>query len=427
MQRALLVLLVSAFGLGCGAKTGLKVPPPAAGVPAAAIDMAHDLPDLPVALPEHSMRPEPDLCIELPPEEPPTSVDVSFTARVAQADVVFLIDVTGSMGGEIFQIQTTLRTVVVPALEMAVDDVQLAVAQFADFPFAPYGTPMVDVPYTTLLESTSDFDMASVTVARLRTLAGGDFSESHVQALFQVATNAPFRGIPRTDCPDGTLGATCLRRNSTPVVLLFTDAPMHNGPGGFDAYDPGEFFDPPASYEQAVEALNAIGAKVLGINSGRPTGLERRHLEQLAQDTGAVAEGEPLVLNISAEGEGLDEAVVQLVGDLVERVPLDVSVVAEDFPDDAFDAERFVRGVETRGAEPASGAVDLMDRFAEVQPGTEVRFALLLANELLPRESEPQSFFLTVVLLGDGVTPLRETLVEVVVPSIDGRGCDPPL
>ena len=416
---------------GCGAKTGLKVRPADGGEPDAATDLGLDLPvDLPADLPDLpdlAMRPDADLCVELPPEEPPSSIDVSFTARVAQADVVFLVDVTGSMAGEIFQIQETLETVVAPGLASAVDDVQLAVAQFADFPFAPYGAPLVDEPYTTLVPSTSDVDLVTTTVRRLRTLSGGDLAESHVPALFQVATNAPFRGIARTDCPEGTVGATCLRRDSTPIVLLVTDAPMHNGPGGSAPYDPDDFFDAPPSYAQTVEALNAIGAKVLGIYSGPATGLARQELAQLARDTGAVAGGEPLVLDIGAEGEGLDAAVIQLVGDLVDRVPLDVTVVAEDFPDDAFDAERFVIGVETRGATPASGALDRGDRYDEVQPGTQVRFALLLANEELPRASEPQSFFLTVGLVGDGVTRLRETVVEVVVPSIDGRGCDVPL
>ena len=39
------------------------------------------------------------------------------------------------------------------------------------------------------------------------------------------------RGIPpRIDCPAGTWGYPCFRDSAIPVVILFTDAMMHNGP-----------------------------------------------------------------------------------------------------------------------------------------------------------------------------------------------------
>ena len=71
------------------------------------------------------------------------------------------------------------------------------------------------------------------------------------------------------------------------------------------------------------------------------------------------------------------------------------------------------------------GATRLADRFADVMPGTEVTFRIHLRNELIERLATPQRYRLQVILRGDGVTPLRTTFVEVVIPSIDGDGCPP--
>jgi hypothetical protein len=53
-----------------------------------------------------------------------------------------------------------------------------------------------------------------------------------------------------------------------------------------------------------------------------------------------------------------------------------------------------------------------------------VFFRILLLNELIPQTDEPQSFLMRVVLRGDGVTRLQETLLQIVVPAIGGGGCD---
>ncbi len=59
-----------------------------------------------------------------------------------------------------------------------------------------------------------------------------------------------------------------------------------------------------------------------------------------------------------------------------------------------------------------------------MRPGTRVFFSILLVNDLIPQTDEPQTFLLRVVLRGDGVIRLSETLVEIVIPDIGGGGCD---
>ncbi|MBZ0118333.1 MAG: hypothetical protein K8H88_15125, partial [Sandaracinaceae bacterium] len=170
-----------------------------------------------------------------------------------------------------------------------------------------------------------------------------------------------------------------------------------------------------------VTALNAIGAKVLGLYSGGDGGLGRLDLEQLAMATGAVrGNGTPLVFDISRDGSFLASGVIEAVRTLVDEVPLDVDVVIEGVPGGPFSASSFVREVVAVEAIPASGAVRRPDRFDDVLPGTRVVFAIRLANDLIPQTDVAQSFFLIVVLRGDRVTRLEETLVRIVVPPVGG-------
>ncbi|MCB9599851.1 MAG: VWA domain-containing protein [Sandaracinus sp.] len=424
LRFATLVTVLAVLA-GCGSKSGLKVPEPREdasipdGGPPPVFDA--DVPPPPV-----------DVCVELPPREPPEFVDARFVARIASADVLFLVDVTGSMVEEIEQIRRSLSEVIAPALAAEIPDVHLAVAELADFPASPYGDPERDVPFRMITRSTADVRVAQAGVADLANRSGNDVPESQVEALFQVATGRGIRGfVNPASCPAGTVGYPCFRGDGARIVLLFTDAEFHNGPGDYAPYERTLLGVQPASYPQAVEALNGIGAKVLGLYSGGDfrgsTAL--RHLEQIARDTGAVTVDEagvetPLVVDIGMNGERLGRGVVDLVRTLVVEVPIDIDAVVEDWPGDAIDAGELVRSIQTTGARPADGAQDLGDRYARVRPGTDVGFRVFLANERIERGPEPQEYYLTVVLRGDLVTRLRETNVKVVIPSIDGRGCE---
>ncbi len=428
MNRPLSLLFVLLLG-ACGAKTGLNVPFVDAGpeedgfVP---IDAPlRDAPPIDGFVPP----PPPDVCIELPPDEPPEFVDVAFVARISTADVLFLVDVTGSMTEEIGQIQRGLNDVISPALIEEISDVQLSVAEFADYPVSPYGDTSNDIPFRLLQRSTASLPEAQAGVNSLSFLSGSDVPESHTEALFQVATGAglPSFRVPGRRCPDGTVGAPCFRGEGTPIILLFTDAAFHNGPGGSEPYM--GIAPPPAVYEDAVTALRSIGAKVLGLYSGGSFGPGTppavRDLEQIARDTGAVTEdGSPIVVDIGTSGERLDRGVIDVVRQLVDETPINIDAITEDYPGDDYDAREFVTGIVTTGATPASGADDLGDRYERVRPGTRVGLRVMLANDTIMRGEEPIVYFLTIILRGDGVNNLKSTVVQIVIPSIRGEGCD---
>lgn len=410
--------------LGCGAKSGLGVPELDGGpIDARPVRDSRPMDTGPI---DAGPPPVPDVCIELPPEEPPDFVDITFLARISTADVLLLVDVTGSMSDEIEQIRRTLRDIIIPEMARSVADVRFAVATHADFPVNPYGTALDD-PFRLFVPSTDDLDAVQTAVTRIEPTSGGDGPESQIEALFQVATGqGRGRFIPTASCPEGTVGYPCFRNNGSRIILLFTDATFHNGPGGSNPYTPGTVRPTPANYTQTVAALRGIGAKVLGLYSGPPGATDAiADLESIARDTGAVtAGGVPIWLDIGSRGERLDTGVIESVRTLVEEVPIDIDTLVEDWPGDDLDALEFVTGVETLGADPVGGAVDLGDSYERVRPGTRVSFRVFLANDSIARGPEPISYFLTTTLRGDGVTRLKNTIVQVVIPSLTGGGCD---
>ncbi|HJK91869.1 MAG TPA: VWA domain-containing protein [Polyangiaceae bacterium LLY-WYZ-15_(1-7)] len=224
------------------------------------------------------------------------------------ADVVFLMDTTGSMSGEIAQIQARLRDTIIPGLDREIADVRFAVARFDDFPVGSYGGGG-DIPFQHLQNITADVAATQRAVDGFRASGGADGPESQVEALYQVATGEGIGAwVPRSGCAGGG-GYPCFRPGATPIILLFTDADFHNGPGGAYAYS--GITPRPHTYAEAVAALNARNAKVLGLMSGAAA---RDDLEAIARDTGATAaDGSPIVFDIGTDGRSLGEDVVRAV------------------------------------------------------------------------------------------------------------------
>ncbi len=388
---------------GCGAKTGLPVP---------SLDAAVD-------------GEAPPICVEVGYEADPIEVDLRVQAEIGRADVAFLIDTTGSMADEIDVVRARLRDVLVPAIDEALPDAELAVATFADFPVPPYGAPG-DSPFVLRLPRTRDVSAVQAAMDGIPLSDGGDAPEAQVEALFQLFTGAGIDGLvpPSAGCPSGGVGFACFREDALPVVLLFTDAPFHNGPGGADAYGDDMPF-PAKRYGEALAEARRLGAKVIGFDSGR--GRERGQLAQLAQETGAVADGTPLVYSIGPRGDGLDTSVVEAIRTLASDVRFDVDTVLRDpDPRDGYDVVGLVQQVLAVRADPPSGVASIErseGRFVGVRAGTRLFFALLVHNDRYPPGSEPVRLRLEVRFRGDGRTYLGAETVWIVIPAQDGRGC----
>lgn len=409
---ALAALVTGASIAGCGAKTGLDVPD-------SSMDATIDAPT------DAGLDAPP--CIELIPDGGLLELPLETEVQLNRADVVFLIDTTGSMGQEIAEIRRTLRDQIIPGIRTSIPDSNVGVATFADFPVRPCGEPTMDTPFQLVLPTTSDAARVQSAVDAITLGNGGDPPESQVEALFQVATGAgisPFVA-PSLGCPMGGVGFPCFRTDSVPVVMLFTDAPFHNGPGGSNPYTACPIGAVPHTYAQAIDALDALGVRVMGLFSGGRDGLD--DLRQLARDTGAVSGGEPIVFDIGMMGERLSTSVIAAIESLAGAIEFDIDTFMVDVDTtDGVDPRDFVLGIVPVRATPMSGIREIdvaAGAFRGVRTGTSVVFQVVLDPAAMAPGPGPHRYFIEVVFRGDGRARLDSRIIEIILPG-SGESCD---
>ena len=357
-------------------------------------------------------------------EDGPKTEELVFETNIKQADVYFLLDTTGSMGGEQAQLRSSLSSFIVPEVAARIRDVEFGVGRLDDVPISPYGSG-ADVAYEHVHEISGDIASVQSGIDLMGSGSGDDGQESHVLALYSMATG---EGIdwasvdPSPGCLEGRFGYPCFRPYSLPIVLLFTDMPMHNGPPDGTSYPYSGYEEP--NWLDAIAVLNDIGAKVLGINS-QDWGADdtRPHLEATAIATGAVLpDGTPLVWDINGDGTGLDIAVVEAIEDLSTQVARDVTTTVEEAPivDDGIDAADFITSVVPVSANPDAG-VESFDEttFYGVQAGTLLTFSVTFFNDFVPHEYDPQVFTARIIVLGDNTVRLDDRRVIILIPPSD--------
>ena len=407
--RLLPVLLFLGGTGGCGARTGLPVP---------------------------ELEPEPSEaevpCIELPVGGRSALVDLATDAELARADIFLLMDNTGSMDDEIAEITRSLRDRIAPLVFATIPDTEFGVGTFSDFPvsdaFVNYGAPG-DRPFELRRRMTDNLSAVQGALERIGLRAGGDDPESQLEALYQTATGEGVGEFvePSLGCPGGGFGAPCFRDDAQPVVLLFTDAPFHNGPSDPDLdYEFGLIDPEPHSYRETVEVLTDNHIRVIGMWSGDRAW--RRDLSTVVGDTGTLdRSGEPLVFDIGKRGQDLGTGVVDSLVELAAASVFDVRADAVDpEPFDGVDVTDFVKQIVPVRAQPmsnVSGIDEDTSSFLGVIAGTTVVFQVTLKAEGAVRLDRPQRFDLIVRFIGDGRTFLGEQPIELVIPSLDGEGC----
>jgi len=390
--------------------------------------------------------PPDDFFVVLPYGGPEVDDTLQFSTDIEVADVFFLVDTTGSMGDTINDVATSLTSVIVPGIRESISNAWIGVARFEDFPIGSYGgtsshygatqpgLPSDDVPFflhTVVRDPTTELDEIQQAVEYLRQIgSGGDGSESHTEALYQTATGEGFPGyVDPQHCemsPDDETppqGYPCFRPGALPIVVLITDASMHNGPAGYDAYAS----DVPGgghTVDQAVEALNAIGARVIGVGS-QAWGDAISHLQYVASATGTVdPSDQPLVYECDA---AVTADVVDAIAELAGNTPQDVSTTTQDLPDrqeyldrdePEVDARGFIKAIRPVQAIPEEGLLHGMDEttFRGVIPGTTVEFQVVFQNDFVPPRETSRIYEALIIVVGNGVAHLDERHVYIIVP-----------
>ena len=189
-------------------------------------------------------------------------IDLKFFLN--SADVYFLMDQTGSMAEERDALKTALTTGdyindasydcadfdfdhvpnnelkakgILGAIRCKIRDAYFGTGFFREIPFGGYGNADQTV-YWNYSDITSDIDAVLAAINRFQNIGNNDWPEADTIALYNVLTGngmyfgTQLRGVPpRTDGVLGKrLGLSVLPPEAVPIVVMFTDAPYHNGP-----------------------------------------------------------------------------------------------------------------------------------------------------------------------------------------------------
>ena len=250
---------------------------------------------------------------------------LTFEPRIQRADVFFLVDTTGSMGGTITGLRTSLASLVT-SIRAEIPDTAFGVGRHDDFPVAGYGSSFSgDVPFGLIQRVTTNTTDITAGVAGLTLHGGSDGPESQIESLYQAATGAGFRsaaGVAWTPAfvgatgfdatrGHGMIGGTGFRRDALPIVILATDITFHRKWGdntrtadaltwcgstmgsGCDEYAMTDFGaaadQQPKTVAATLTALRGIGARVFGlaVDGGSATSDQRVELATFAVGTGA--------------------------------------------------------------------------------------------------------------------------------------------
>jgi hypothetical protein len=422
---------------------------------------------------------------DLPYKGLPRTQELTFVPKIQKADVAFVVDTTGSMSGSITGIRTQLSKIA-SDLKTKIPDTAFAVVDHKDFPMNPYGDAM-DFPMKLVQRVTTVLSDAQSGVNKLSASGGRDIPESQIEALYQAATGEGIRSgggvvwTPKFDSSvgfdaakgHGTIGGAGFRKDAAPIFVLVTDAVFHHAPGDTEAPSASGGFDPygtsgfgagsdqkPKTVKQTIDAMVAIGAKLLGVSVRLGTGeAARRQEEYFALKTGAhvpatgttcphgiggaavpaVDDGTgklvcPLVFSTDSSGSGIDKAIVDAITKLATFVNFKtVWLEARDNTTSTFDERRFFkRGIPVSFATPlpagcsAPSIGDLLpesspdgifDSFTNLCPGTTVRFLLEMQNVDVPATCSDQVFSFKVVVIGDKTVETDARVVTVRVPG----------
>lgn len=393
--------------------------------------------------------PDTDFFVILPYEGAHVIKQLTFSTDLRVADVYFLIDATGSMGGPIENVRDSL-SMIATRLTTAIPDVQMGVGYIEDFPFragGPFGPTFYgstsDVAYHNQQDITPDLSAVqsalSALVASPGTAIGdgGDGPESQVEGLYQTVTgeggdwtfsSGAMWSLGRRECPaipderGRRFGYPCFRPGSLPIIVMVTDIEWHNGNTDGTRWPYSQITPDPHHLPDAAAAFNNVGARFVGvpIQSDTGTSFGTDHVA-MATMTGSVdGSGQPLVFPAPIGSVG--DQVITAIETLALHTPMDVTTEADDWQPnpDGVDATQFIKSItaiEGYGPAPGSG-YDHHDTttFYGVIPGTSLRFDVDFWNDFRMPSSSAQIFRAKIAVIGNRSARLDERNVYIIVP-----------
>jgi len=313
---------------------------------------------------------------------------LEFPTTFRGVDILFNIDTTGSMSGELTTLRNDLSTVIVPAANELIESPAFGASTFEDYPQLPFGSDGRDEPFMLWQRITTDPTEVQDALGAITLGAGNDGPESGIESLYQIATGAGIDPIvPRFSPEDGFVlerhglrGGVGYRENALPIIVHITDFVSHH-PDDYSAL-------PWVSHgiDETFFELEKLGARVVGVANGAPVsgavtdplnppgmafrtgsvvptcafdGSSARESGICGQDQCCVGingagqappfgAGDNCVLSfaIQSSGSGLTDAVVEGISTLARFATFSITPILVDDPDNPRDGRCFVQSIE---------------------------------------------------------------------------------
>jgi len=381
--------------------------------------------------------------------------ELDFSTAIQKADILFLLDLSGSMSGEMNNIKSNLANVIIPGIAAAIPDAAIGLATFDDWRGInndPAHPSFDDHIYTLMQTPTTDTVTITGVVSELSYLSNGG-QEPQIEALYQAATGEGFSGkfdykyvsapyhwaatfypqMPAKNCSGaaGDIGGACFREQAMPIFIMMTDEAFTaavTNPNYF-VWDATPPYQLPHTRDEAIAAMNAIQAKFIGISSFEPLGWNydpEADLTAVCLGTGSTDENDaPFFYEIGADGSQMSLQIVNAIAELTQKVRIDVTTERLSLPNPQnVDVTQFIKAVNPLSSTPANGYDSKDDAvFYGVRPGITVTFAVRFENDFYePTGPEATLFRAQITVLGDGaLLDTREVLI-IVPGKIENSG-----
>jgi len=353
----------------------------------------------------------------LPYNEPIQNKNLIFSTNIAKADILFLIDLSGSMKEEHNNLKTGIKNVIINGVKAKIPDVGFGLVKF--------GT-IEDHVYELTQKITTDENKIKTAIDSISACGGSE--EYHTNALHEAATGAErhekltekhwfgddhyYVNIAKVSCSAGRFGATCFRDGALPIFIMASDEAFGSGEYHFEKHSG----DASITVQNAIDAMNGITAKFIGIDSGSSS----TSFNTISVGTKSVdGSSNPFNYTISSDGSGMSNKIVDAVIALTNNIKIDLSTHTKSIANSygVPDTTKFTKKITPISAEPVSGATISGNIFTKVNPGTKVTFKIDFQNDFYENTDNASKLFKAEInVLGDGAF-LDKRNVYIIVPG----------
>ena len=390
------------------------------------------------------------------PYEAPEDVtrNLMFSTDFSNVDIAIQLDLSGSMEQEKANLQAEIQEKIIDGIPAKVPGLDVATG-FVHFMDMVNGDMFV-VDHMI----SQNADSVKNAVNNLPATSGG--TEPHQEVLYQTATGAGLTGkfveaggmmtvnlnIPPADCTGqlGNIGGVCFRELALKIFIMITDEafPQIDVTGSGNCGISGSASDgcwdvnaKGALTEDAINAMNGINAKFIGVDSGfscsdvdenyncigtyTEQNAAKEDFMKVAEGTASLdGNGNPFLYHTASwDGSGMSDQIAEAVKQLTTYIEKDITTSAEsDEQCDGISAADFIASAKPDKADPVDGYDSKDDStFYKVKPSTQVYFDIHFHNDFCKNPlPDPVVYNARIRVLGEGAF-LSSREVKIIVPG----------